>query len=176
MHLRTPGENTWRRDRSAARVGRRLRAHVDLFHLGSGASGTRRRPPPPVPGRFHILMEEAGNGRPGVGSPSGGGIRVIDNVSCWRDGESPRDPPRGTDWLQRERERGGGDIFEGCTLIEDANTNTCVYAATRVSLHVSHDVPKTPGREEKRGLLDVPVSSNWDERKIAGTPPGQPLL
>lgn len=38
------------------------------------------------------MMEGAGNGQPGVSSPLGGGIRLIDDVSCWGDVYAPENP------------------------------------------------------------------------------------
>lgn len=61
------------------------------------------------------MMESAGNGQPGVSSPSGGGIRVIDNVSCRGDiyaGESPSDHGEGQTDCRESVEVWEGHILE----------------------------------------------------------------
>lgn len=57
------------------------------------------------------MMEGAGNGQPGVSSPSGGGIRVIDDVSCRGDVYAPENPQ-----ATKERNRPSVEVWEGHIL------------------------------------------------------------
>lgn len=133
--------------------------HVDVFHLSSDASRTCRRllslagftsalpsecPP-------HV-MEGAGNGRPGVGSPSGGGIRVIDNVSCRRDACTLENPQVTTerDRLTAERQRAGGGTYFRVAHSKRMLTQTRVFTRLRASVYMClNHMPKTTGKEEK---------------------------
>lgn len=60
------------------------------------------------------MMESAGSGQPGVSSPSGGGICVIDKVSCRQDFYAPENSQVTTERDRPNAERVrkcGKDIF-----------------------------------------------------------------